>query len=105
MSPSIGKTGNFKILNDGEKGILQVPVASQPFHLGAGVPVYDVAFIVLEAPGNHDEDVSFADPDLLLDLSLDPAHPDDPVIPLDPDMVGTHHQFGDRKHLSVSLLG
>ncbi len=80
-------------------------MASQPFDLGAGVPVYDVAFIVLEAPGDHNEDVSFADPDFLLDLSLDPAHPHDPVIPFDPDVVRAHHQFGDRKQFPVSLLG
>jgi hypothetical protein len=54
-------------------------VPSEPFDLGAGVPVDDIAFIVLEAPG--DEDVALANPDLLLDLALDPAHAGDPVVP------------------------
>jgi hypothetical protein len=86
-------------------GYLQVPVPSEPFDLGAGVPVDDIAFIVLEAPGDDDEDVALANPDLLLDLSLDPAHPGDPVVTFHPDVIGAHHQFGDRKHFPVPLLG
>lgn len=82
----------------------QIPVPSKPLHLGPGVAVDDIALVVLETPGDHDEDVPFTDPDSLLDLSLDPSHPGDTVVTLDPDMVCSHHQLGLGKHLLVPLL-
>ncbi len=83
---------------------LQIPVPSQPLNLGTGVPVDDVALVVLEAPGDDDEDVPFANPDLLLDLALDPAHPVDAVKTPHPDMIGAHHQFSAGKDLAVPLV-
>ena len=77
----------------------------QPFDLGLGVPVDNITFIVLEGPWHDDEDVTLADPDFFLDLSLDPAHAGDPVITFHPDVVGTHHQFGDCKQFTVAFLG
>lgn len=83
----------------------QIPVPPQPLHLRTGIPVNDIAFVILEAPGDDDEDVPFTDPDLLLDLALDSPQPGDPVKALHPDVVGPHHQFGLGKHLPVPLLG
>ena len=83
----------------------EVIIAPEPLDLWAGVPVNDIAFLILECPGDHDEDVSFADPDLLFYLSLDPAHPGYPVKAADPDMICAHHEFGTPEHLSVPFLG
>jgi len=44
-----------------------VPGAVEPVHLRGGVPVDDIALIILERPGDNDQDVALADPDLLLD--------------------------------------
>lgn len=85
--------------------ISEVLVTPEPFHLRAGIPVHDIAFLVLEIPRDHDEDVTLPDPDFLLDLSLDPAHPGDTVIATDTDMVCPHHQFGTPEHLPVAFLG
>lgn len=84
---------------------LQIPVPSKPLHLGPGVAVDDIALVVLKAPGDHDENIPLTDPDSFLDLALDPSHPGDTIVALDPDVVCTHHQLGLGKHLPVSLLG
>jgi len=81
-----------------------VPVPSQPLHLRTGVPVGNIALVVLEAPGDDDEDISLTNPDLLLDLSLDPSHPGYPVKAPHPDMVCAHHEFGTGKYLAVPLV-
>jgi len=78
---------------------LYVPVASKPVHLGRHVTVYDIAFLVLEAPWGHNQGIPFTDPDSFLDFSLDPAHPGYPVITSDTDMVCPHHQFSLRELL------
>lgn len=88
----------------GNPGISQIPVPPQPFHLGAGVAVDDIALVVLKTPGDHDQDVPLPDPDLLLDLSLDPSHPGDSVITFHPDVVRAHHQLGLGEHLAIALL-
>src|SRR5208337_2677407 len=76
-----------------------------PFDLRAGIPVHDIAFLVLEVPRDHNEDVPFPDPDFLLDFSLDPAHPCHTVETADPDMVCTHHKFGTPEHFPIAFLG
>jgi hypothetical protein len=93
-----GSRGNIQIRSE-------VIIPPEPLDLRAGVPVNDIAFLVLERPGDHDEDVPFADPDLFLYLALDPAHPGHPVKAADPDMVCAHHQFGTPEHLTVPFLG
>ena len=92
-------------IKSGFSPVSQIPGPAEPLHLGPGIAVDDVALVVLETPGDDDEDVPFAYPDTLLDLALDAAHPGDPVATLHPDVVGPHHQFGNRKYLTVSLLG
>ncbi len=82
----------------------QIPVSSEPLDLGPGVTVNDIGLVVLETPGDHDEDIPLADPDFLLDLALYPSHPGDPVEASYPDVICAHHQFCDRKHLPVPLL-
>ena len=81
-----------------------MPVTLQPFDLVTGVPVGNIALVVLEAPGDNNEDIPLANPDFFLDLPLDPAHPGDPVKTPHPDVVGTHHQFGAGKNLPVPLV-
>jgi hypothetical protein len=83
----------------------EVIISSQPFDLGAGIPINDIALLVLETPGDDDEDVPFTNPDFLFDLPLDPSHPGDAVETPDTDMVRPHHQFGTAEHLTVPLLG
>ena len=83
----------------------KILIPPEPLDLRAGVPVNDIAFFVLKGPGDHDQDVPFPNPDLLFDLSLDPAHPGYPVKAADPDMVCAHHEFGTPEHLTVPFLG
>ena len=82
----------------------EIAIPSQPLDLGTGVTVDDIALVVLETPGNHNQNISFANPDLLLDFSFDPAHPGDPVKTPHPDMVCAHHQFSTCKDLAVPLV-
>jgi len=83
----------------------QIPVPPEPLYLGPGIAVDDIALVVLETPGDHDENIPFTDPDFFLDLALDPPQPGNTIVALDPDMVCSHHQFGLGKHLPVPLLG
>ena len=64
----------------------------------------DIALLILEAPGDNDQDIALADPCPLLDLSLDPSHPVDTVGAADLDMVCPHHQLGAPELLPVLLL-
>lgn len=81
-----------------------MPGPAEPVHLRSGVPVDDVALIVLKRPGDDDQDVTLADPDLLLDLALDPPSPGHPVLPPNADMVGSHHHLGSSKDLTIPFL-
>jgi hypothetical protein len=83
----------------------KIIIAPQPFDLRTGIAVDNIAFFILEVPWDDDEDIPLTDPDLLLDLSLDPAKPGDTVKTLDTDMVCTHHEFGAPEHFTVPFLG
>jgi hypothetical protein len=83
----------------------EIIIAPEPFDLRTGIPVDNIAFFVLEVPWDDDKDVPLTNPDLLLDLSLDPAKPGDTIKTLDPDMVRTHHEFGTPEHLAIPFLG
>lgn len=82
----------------------EIFIPSEPVNLGFKVPVHDITFLVLEAPGDNNKRVTFTDPDPFLDLSLDPPHTGDPVNAPDPDMIGSHHEVGRSKHLPVPFL-
>lgn len=79
-----------------------IPVLLQPLHLGPCVAIDYIALLVLKAPGSDDQDISFSDPDLLLDLALDPPDACHPIEAADPYVVCTKHQFGAAKYLSIS---
>ena len=83
---------------------LEIPVLPEPLRQGSRVAVDDIAFLVLETPGDDHQDVSFPDPDLLLDLALDPPGARHPVEAAEPDLVCPEHQFGVPEHLPVSLV-
>jgi len=80
-----------------------VPVPLEPFDLRPGIPVRDITLLVLETPGDDDEEVALADPEAFLDLALDPPHPGDAIGAPDRDMVGTKHRFGPCEDLLVSF--
>jgi hypothetical protein len=83
----------------------EIIILPQPVCLRGQVPVEDIAFLILETPRDHDEDVAFADPCPLLDLALDPAHPLNAIVAADADMVCAHHQFSAGELLAKFLLG
>ena len=86
--------GVYRIHNPGCPGNqkrLNVPVLPQPVGLRLEVPVNYIALVVLDAPGDDNDSIAFADPLPFFDLALDPAHPGDPVDALDADMVCPHH--------------
>ena len=82
----------------------KILIAPEPFDLGAGIPINDIAFFILEIPGYDNEDVPFADPDLLFYLTFDSPHPGYAIITANTDMVRTHHEFCDPEHLPVPFL-
>ena len=84
---------------------LQIIITPQPLDLWSGIPVDDIAFFILEVPRDNNENVPFADPDFLFNLTLDSPHPCYAIKTADTDMVCTHHQFCDPEHLPVSFLG
>jgi len=85
--------------------ILEIIITPEPLDLWPGIPVNDIAFFILEIPGNNNENVSFADPDFLFYLTFDSPHPRYAIKTSDADMVCTHHQFSAPEHLPVSFLG
>jgi len=84
---------------------LNVPVLPQPVSLRLEIPVNNIAFLILETPGDDKHGIAFAYPGPLLNLTLDPAHAGDTVNALDTDMVCSHHCFGPGKLLVVPFLG
>jgi hypothetical protein len=83
----------------------EIIVSAEPFDLWAGITVNNIAFFILEVPWDHNQNIPFTDPDLLFNLSFDPAHAGDPVKTPHPDMICTHHQLGAAKHLPVPFFG
>lgn len=75
----------------------------QPFNLWPGIPVENIAFIVLEAPGDNDKEIPLPDPQAFLDLAPDPSQPGYPVRAADRDMTGPEHRFCTGKLFLVSL--
>jgi hypothetical protein len=73
--------------------------------LGGQVPVNDIALFILERPWTYNQDVTFTDPNPLLDFSFDPSHPGDTVIAPDPDMVCSLHQVGKCELFIGPFLG
>ena len=84
---------------------LNVPVLPQPVGLRLEVPVDDIAFLILDTPGNDNDGIAFAYPLSLLYLSLDPAHAGDAINTLDTDVICPHHCFGTGKLLVVPFFG
>lgn len=82
----------------------QVSIFFQPFDLGSCVSIDDICLIILKAPWDDNKDVSFADPDLLFDLSFNPAHAGYTIYTFNPDVVRSHHQFCIAKCLMVSFI-
>ena len=89
---------------DAKTDPLQVPVSSQPLDLRPQVPVHDIAFFVLECPGDYEQGIPLPSPDPFLDLALDAAHAGHPVPAPDPDVVCSHHQLGRGEDLPVPFL-
>lgn len=98
------QTETDKVWNKGKKDS-EIPVLSQPVCLRREVPVDNIAFVVLEAPGSDDQDIPFPDPDTFFDLALNPAHPGNPVITPDPDMICPHHQVRECKLFVCPFFG
>jgi len=87
----------------GKKWISEIMILPEPVRLRGQVPVQDVAFFVLETPGDHDKDVPLPDPCPFLDLAFDPAHTFDTVKTAHADMVCPQHQPGACKLFAVLL--
>jgi len=83
----------------------KILIPPEPFDLGTGITIDDIAFFILEIPGNHYKNIPFADPDFLFDLSLDSSHPGHTIETTDPDMICTHHQFSIPEYFPVAFLG
>lgn len=52
--------------------MLEIFVGAKPVYLWSCVSINDIAFIILEIPGNNDQDITFTNPNPLLDFTLDP---------------------------------
>jgi len=84
---------------------LNVPVLPQPVSLRLEVTENNIAFLVLETPGDDKHGIAFPNPGTFLNLALDPAHAGYTVNALDTDMVCTHHRFGTGELLVVPFPG
>ena len=85
-------------------GDLQVVVLHKPLDLRLCISVNNVSLVVLELPRNDNEDITFANPDSFLDLTLDSAHTGNSVIASHTDVIGAEHQISGRKLLSVLFV-
>jgi hypothetical protein len=83
----------------------KILITPEPLDLRAGITINNITFFILEVPGNYNEDIPFADPDFLFDLSLDSPHPGHAIVTTDPDMVCAHHQFSNTEYFPVTFLG
>jgi len=61
------------------KKMLEIFVAAEPVYLGRCVSINDIALLILEIPGNNDQDIAFTNPNPLLDFALDPPKARDAV--------------------------
>jgi hypothetical protein len=52
--------------------MLEIFVAAKPVYLRGSVSINNIAFIILEIPGNNDKDIAFTNPNPFLDFTLDP---------------------------------
>ena len=59
----------------------------KPVHLRGGVAVHDITFVILEAPWNNNEDISFTNPNPFFDFSLDTTESGDTVRAANTNMV------------------
>jgi len=84
---------------------LQIIIFAQPVCLRGEVAVQDIALLVLETPGDDDDNVAFADPCPLFDLTLDPAHALHAILAADADVVCSHHQFRNGELLVQAFFG
>ena len=76
----------------------------EPVYLRSDVTVDDIALFILETPGNDNQEIAFADPEPLLDLTFDPPGARDAVLTADTDVVCPEHQVGAGKQFPISLL-
>ncbi len=87
------------------QGLLaEIVVLLEPVYLGPDVAVDNIAFLVLETPGNDDQEIAFAYPESLLDLAFDAPCACDAVLAADTDVVCPEHQVSPGKYLPVSVL-
>jgi hypothetical protein len=100
VKPEQGKKG---VIDKSEKS--EIPVLPQPVSLGREVPVDNIAFVILKAPGSNDQNIPFTDPDTLFDLALDPSHTGDAVVTPHPDMICPHHEICKSKLLICPFFG
>jgi len=69
----------------------------EPVYLGLDVAVDNIALLVLETPGNNDQEIAFAYPEPLLDFALDPSGTRDAILATDADVICPEHQIGPGK--------
>ena len=84
--------------------LVEVIVLLEPIDLGLDITVDDIALLILETPGNNNQEIAFTDPEPLLDLTLDPTGARHTVLASDTYMVCPEHQVGSAEYLSISLL-
>jgi hypothetical protein len=87
------------------RGLLtEIVVLFEPVYLGPDVPVDDIALLILETPGDDNQEVAFAYPEPLLDLALYSSRARDAVLAADADVVCSEHQVGSAEDLAIPFL-
>jgi len=76
----------------------------KPFRLRRQVPIEYIAFRILEAPWDNNNNIPLTDPGAFLDFSFDPPHSFDPIMAPDTYVICPHHQVGTGKLFPVLLL-
>lgn len=79
-------------------------MGTKPVYLRRCVPVHNVALLILESPGDNDENVAFANPDPFLNLSFNTPKSCHPIRASYSDVIGTKHEFCLGKLFFSSFL-
>jgi hypothetical protein len=82
----------------------EIPVSLKPFSLGSDVPVEDIAFLVLETPGNDEQEITLAYPHPFFYLPFNAAGSGHSVKTADSYMICSEHQIGPPKYLIIPLF-
>jgi hypothetical protein len=83
----------------------QKSLALQPVHLGTGVSPDYIGLIILDFPGNDNNHITLSDPDPLLHLARNAAHPGNTIDASHFNAIGPKQAFHMTEYFSILFAG